>query len=166
MSLEEFLFIFLNLILAVLFSQGIVNELARTYRTPDDNVFEVGLKTTIMSFFNALVKCGAGEVSYMFEILKISVSMLGYPGRMLHLNRLSTFCPLIMTNGHHWPCKTEPALLVILVESLGLMSALLENIFTSSEKVDCKQLLGPKLFRRDCRSMSQCHTNGPFQNGI
>ena len=44
--------------------QSIVNELSVTqHHSPEDDSFEVNLKTAIMSFLNALINCGAGEVT-------------------------------------------------------------------------------------------------------
>ena len=57
--------------------QIIVNELSLNHHSSEDDSFEVNLKTTIMSFLNALINCGAGEVTEeICVLLKFEIFLL------------------------------------------------------------------------------------------
>lgn len=47
------------------FLQSIINLLSSSHYSPEDDSFEVSLKTAAMSFLNALINCGPGEVRLM-----------------------------------------------------------------------------------------------------
>uniref|UniRef100_H2YP92 GBD/FH3 domain-containing protein n=1 Tax=Ciona savignyi TaxID=51511 RepID=H2YP92_CIOSA len=58
--------------------QNIVNELALNHHSPEDDTFEVNMKTAAMSFLNALINCGAGEDHLEFRChLRYELLLLG-----------------------------------------------------------------------------------------
>nr|CAB3236063.1 disheveled-associated activator of morphogenesis 2 [Phallusia mammillata] len=66
--------------------QNIVNELGASHHSPEDDTFEVELKTAAMSFLNALVNCGAGEDHLEFRChLRYELLLLGIQPIMVQL---------------------------------------------------------------------------------
>lgn len=58
--------------------QYIVSELGVSHRSPDEDSFEVNLKTAAMSFLNALISCGPGEDHLEFRChLRYELLLLG-----------------------------------------------------------------------------------------
>ncbi|XP_078490122.1 disheveled-associated activator of morphogenesis 2 isoform X2 [Ciona intestinalis] len=58
--------------------QNIVSELAISHHSPEDDSFEVDMKTAAMSFINALMNCGAGEDHLEFRChLRYELLLLG-----------------------------------------------------------------------------------------